>query len=281
MASAASILSFAVAARTEPSARTGAICKAAYETAKERERAGHLREAREHLLVCANTVCERALRRICAANVTQLDTVDLPSITPWVTDAAGAPTRDVQVAMDGEMLTSRLDGQPINVDPGLHEFSFGRKGEAPVTQKLMIVQGQQDRRIAISLPSTASTASAAKTANEQPVPSPVPMPAPASPPATASASRSPLPLLLGAAGVACAETVALVVFLEKEDTLPRASDAAVGVSLGIGAAALMATAWAFLRPRSVDANPASGALNARPAMQAVRSGAVLGVAGSF
>ncbi|MDP9034496.1 MAG: hypothetical protein M3O50_06785 [Myxococcota bacterium] len=278
IALAASVLSFAVAARTEPSAGRGTACKAAYLTAKERERSGRLREAREHLLVCANAVCDRTLRRTCAAEVTQLDTVDLPSIIPVVTDVTGAPTSDVQITMDGELLASRLDGQPIHVDPGLHEFSFVPKGEPPIIQRLMILQGQQDRRISISL---LSTASAGTAVNEPPAPIPVAMPAPASPPAPVSGRRSPLPLLLGAAGVACAETAALVVFLEKEETLPRAADAVVGVSIGVATAALMATAWAFLRPRAVEAKSASGALTARPAMQAVRSGAIVGVSASF
>jgi hypothetical protein len=75
------------------------------------------------LLTCAKATCGGLLKQQCTNLYMQLES-DIPSVVPLVTDDAGAPRVDVQVTMDGEVLTSRLDGRSLRVDPGLHEFSF-------------------------------------------------------------------------------------------------------------------------------------------------------------
>src|SRR5262249_49517833 len=75
---------------------------------------------------------------------------DIPSIVPVVTDETGATRDDVQVKMDGEILTSRLDGRALPVEPGNHDFSFEVGGLA-VSQKILMMEGQRNRQIAISL----------------------------------------------------------------------------------------------------------------------------------
>lgn len=83
---------------------------------------------------------------------------DLAMIVPVVTDDAGKPLVDVQVKVDGEPLARRLDGRPLPVAPGPHEFSFtARVGPWPgrdvsTTEQITIVQGQRGP-IAVSLPS--------------------------------------------------------------------------------------------------------------------------------
>jgi hypothetical protein len=130
-------------------------CSAAYQGAQERQRAGHLRQARELLLECAKPTCG-GLQRKCASGAGQLSS-RLAWISPVVTDAAGTPLADVQVKVDGEPWTMRLDGHPLPVDPGLHEFSFSaRVGAWPgrdvsKTQKIMVWQGQRGP-ISITLP---------------------------------------------------------------------------------------------------------------------------------
>ena len=48
-------------------------------------------------------------------------------IVPIVTDNTGAALIDVKVKVDGEALTTRLDGRPLAVDPGEHEFAFSAR----------------------------------------------------------------------------------------------------------------------------------------------------------
>jgi hypothetical protein len=128
----------------------------AYSGAQERQQAGRLREGRELLLECAKPVCG-ALQKKCASAAGQLAS-DIALVAPVVTDDSGTTLLDVQVSVDGESLTSRLDGRPFPVDPGVHQFSFSARvgpwpgREVSTTQTITIEQGQRGA-IAISLPS--------------------------------------------------------------------------------------------------------------------------------
>src|SRR5262249_41347971 len=109
------------------------------------------REAKELLLACAKPACGTFLSQKCAAKYMQLD-ADIPSIVPLVTDDTGMPRVDVQVAMDGELLVSKLDGVALPVDPGMHEFSFSSNNNVFATQKILVIQGQRNRPVAVALP---------------------------------------------------------------------------------------------------------------------------------
>src|SRR5262249_10858652 len=97
-------------------------CKVSYKTAKEREKALRLREANELYLACAKATCGAFYKQVCTTRFAQLQS-DIPSIVPVVTDETGATRDDVQVKMDGELLTTRLDGRALPVEPGNHDFS--------------------------------------------------------------------------------------------------------------------------------------------------------------
>jgi len=125
-------------------------CVVARKTAKDLEQSAHLRQAREALLACTKASCSALVRQECASRYTQLAS-DIPTIVPLVTDQTGAPRVDVAVRMDGELLISRLDGRALAVDPGLHEFTFSTDGGVVITQRLMIVQGQRNQPVTVSL----------------------------------------------------------------------------------------------------------------------------------
>ena len=125
-------------------------CTDAYTQAQEKAQTAHLREAKELLAKCAKVVCGSFLQKECGTLYTQLE-ADIPSIVPLVTDDAGQPMVLVEVKMDGELLTSRLDGHALPVDPGSHEFSFGTDAGVFATRKVNIMQGQRNRTISVKL----------------------------------------------------------------------------------------------------------------------------------
>ncbi len=133
--------------KTKPDVKA---CKVARKAAKDLEQSAHLRQAREAFLACAKMSCSALVRQECARRYTQLGS-DIPSIVPLVTDQTGAPRVDVAVKMDGELLISRLDGRALAVDPGLHEFTFSTETGVVITQQLMIVQGQRNQPVTVSL----------------------------------------------------------------------------------------------------------------------------------
>jgi hypothetical protein len=153
------IVSSQALARTAPKARGGnaggtkeerQACVAAYNKAQERAKSAHLRDAREFLSKCARAQCGSFLQQECTHLYTQLET-DIPSVVPLVADETGAPHALVEVRMDGELLTSKLDGHALLVDPGKHEFTFSTDLGVFAKKKIMIVQGQRNRPISAVL----------------------------------------------------------------------------------------------------------------------------------
>ena len=126
------------------------VCAATYKSALQLEQSARLRQAKELLLSCAKATCGATIKQRCLSRYQQLD-ADIPSVVPLVSDENGDPRTDVQVTIDNELLTSRLDGRALPVDPGVHEFSFTVDGAVLATQKIMIVQGQRNRPISIAL----------------------------------------------------------------------------------------------------------------------------------
>jgi hypothetical protein len=70
----------------------------------------------------------------------------IPTILFAAKDPTGADTGAVKVSMDGSVLAERLEGNAIPIDPGEHTFTFELAGQPPVTRKLVIQEGQRDRR---------------------------------------------------------------------------------------------------------------------------------------
>jgi len=125
------------------------VCVESYYKAKESFQSGRLLDAKEPLGRCARPVCGSFLQQECTALYLQMDS-DIPSVVPVVIDAADASGSAFEVRMDGEVLTSKLDGIAIPVNPGWHDFTFSAENRVFATQKILIAQGQHNRPISIS-----------------------------------------------------------------------------------------------------------------------------------
>jgi hypothetical protein len=147
---------------TRPGAADSPSCAGSYVDAQGKEAAGRLLEARGLYLQCARQVCGAFLLSECTIRHARLD-VDIPSVVPVATEASGAPRADVEVTLDGKPFAEWLDGRSLQVDPGLHEFVFHTDDGATVSEKVMIVQGDRNRRIAVSVPSKESQAASSVT----------------------------------------------------------------------------------------------------------------------
>ncbi len=285
-------------------ARAAGPCAMAHEKAKERQQTADLREARELLLTCAKTACGEFLAQQCRSGLQQLD-ADIPTVVPVVTDDTGAALVDVQVTMDGEPLTSRLDGRGLPVDPGLHEFSYSTARGVFHTEKLMIIAGQRNRVLAVkwtppvSTPPTAQPTVAAAVSSEPAVSAP---PVEQDTPEVASsgsgqgkASTSVLPYVFGGVGVAAVGTSLLLVHWGSDDNeqldqcKPNCQQASVDhvqrlylaadITLGVGIAALGAATWLFVADLTAEKPPSHAAY--RFDVTPLASGAFATVKGAF
>jgi hypothetical protein len=78
--------------------------------------------------------------------------IETPTVVFAVTDARGELLTDVQVKMDGRVITSRLDGRAVSVDPGTHVFSFSTPEGQSAEQQSTIFEGAASQRVAVTFP---------------------------------------------------------------------------------------------------------------------------------
>jgi hypothetical protein len=141
---------------------------------QELRRDGKLAAASEQLRACISSSCPGIVRDDCTKRLDELEKAQ-PTMAFDVKDAAGADLIDVRVSVDGQLLVDHLDGKPVNVDPGAHVFTFEVAGKPPITERLLVREGETTRRERVVV-GTAAAASA-------PVPpKPVTAPAPTPPP---------------------------------------------------------------------------------------------------
>jgi hypothetical protein len=294
-----------------PPPRANGPCTKSSQQAREHAQAGHLRRARAAFMECAKTSCGGLISRQCQSGLQQLDT-DMPSVIPVVTNASGAQQVEVRVAMDGELLTSRIDGRSLDVDPGMHEFSFSMDDGTVHTEKVLILQGQRNRVMSVQLeaapaasadpakpaPSSEPDASTSASAVEQAAP---PASAPSkteAPPAVDAGTTRGSPLLayiVGGAGLAAVGSSFLLAHWGREDDIlldrcaPNCSQKSVDhvsnmyiaadITLGAGIVALGAATWIYLaRP---DVEDTKSAQTYRFDVQPTASGAYATVERSF
>jgi hypothetical protein len=172
---------------------TKAQCVDANTGAQTHRREGKLSQARDELRLCGDPHCPRIVRDDCTKRLDELEQAQ-PTLVFDVKDASGGDIGDAKVSVDGKRLTEKLDGTAVAVDPGEHAFTFEVEDQPPVSQTLVVKEGEKGRRVSVVL----GTPPPAPPPPEAP-PSPSPPPPPPPPP--------PFPLrtvglVVGGAGVA-------------------------------------------------------------------------------
>ncbi len=125
-------------------------CAKSYQEAREHLEAGRLRQARGGFTGCAKTSCGGVTSQLCLSGLQRLER-DTPSVIAVVKDGSGADLVDVRVSVDGELVASHIDGRSLDVDPGMHEFSFSSDLGGTHTERVLILEGQRNRVISVVL----------------------------------------------------------------------------------------------------------------------------------
>ncbi len=130
------------------------ICADAYVAAQTRRSEQKLVEARDQLRVCARPECSTLMQgemvRDCTDWLAQVE-LSIPSVVITARNGSDAVLTHVTVAIDGIVVATELDGRAIDVDPGLHVFSFQAPNLTRAQQVAAILEGKKNQLIAARL----------------------------------------------------------------------------------------------------------------------------------
>jgi hypothetical protein len=256
-----------------------ADCKAAYARSQELERAASLREARDALVGCAKTECGKALRQQCELQYNRLDSM-VPTVVLHFVDKSGAKREDVQVRMDGQPFASKLDEQPLPVDPGVHEFTFATADGQQATARAMIVEGQLNRPIDVGLAPVVSAKLPPQAASSEPTPAPKESTAPvieASEEAPLPTGSSGLPFAIGGPGLVVAGGGVALLLAGKQNTVDLAVDA-----IAVGAGGIIGALWLLARPHPRESeSKAAASVTYKLDVVPASAGGVASLSGAF
>ncbi len=185
---AATLVTIVLSARPSHARGETDVCVAAAERAQVQQHAGALRSARESLLVCSREACPNAIRTDCLRWLAEVQAAT-PSLVVSVVDASGGDVVEVRLLVDGARVSDRLDGRPMEIEPGEHLLRVERAGAVAET-RLLVRQGERDRLVTLRFVET-------------PPPPPPPIaPSPGPPRASAPERRVPMGAwVLGGAGL--------------------------------------------------------------------------------
>jgi hypothetical protein len=201
-------------------------------------------------------------------------------VVPIALDDAGAPVADVELRIDGAPSASPINGRALELDPGVHEFSFSAPGREAHVEKVVVVQGVRNRQLSVVLratssgdapaaapPPPAATDSSAVSSSEPPPPAPVAAAAPAQAATAPSGKKtSAWPYVIGGVGLASLGTsVAFLTWGHHDNELldqcsPNCSQESVDhvksmyiaadVALGVGVVSLGVATWLYFSESS-------------------------------
>ena len=143
-------LACSVALFSSPAFADDTACIAASEGSLSLRQHGQLHEALKQLAVCSDASCPDEVKAECSRRIEDVKAA-MPTLILAAKDGSGNDLYDVKVSMDGAPLATTLDGRPLSVDPGEHLFVFEEAGQAPVEKKLVLREGDHDRREGVVL----------------------------------------------------------------------------------------------------------------------------------
>jgi hypothetical protein len=108
-------------------------------------RDGKFAQARAKLTICTDPACPQIIRSDCAQRIDELDRAQ-PTLVFDAKDVDGNDVLSVRVGSDGHVLTEKMTGVALAIDPGEHVFTFEAPGRPTVTRTFLVKEGDKDRR---------------------------------------------------------------------------------------------------------------------------------------
>jgi hypothetical protein len=170
-------------------------CITLHEQAQVDKKQGRLRQAQASLRGCARPACPMAIQADCYHWLEQV--IDAIPTVVFSAEADSGDVTDIAVYANEELVARRLDGKPVELDPGIYQLRFERPDSAPVTLRAVLREGERARPIVADF-------RIPKPRPPQPAPAPVPL---SSPPPPQMESYRPIPIwtfILGGVAIGAA-----------------------------------------------------------------------------
>jgi hypothetical protein len=123
-----------------------AECAEAFEQSQRLRNSFQYIEATTEALRCASPACGAVLAEECSTLYGELQSAT-PSIVLGARTEDGKELSNVSVSIDGGAGRASLDGTPLRLDPGNHEFRFTVDGFKQLKQTAVILAGERFRPI--------------------------------------------------------------------------------------------------------------------------------------
>lgn len=124
-------------------------CLEAHGRGQDLRDAGHLTNARQTFLTCAQSSCPALIQADCARFSEDLDRL-VPTVSFAARDPSGVDIPDTTVYVDDQLVTARLDdGKSYDLDPGKHAIRFVHEGRE-TTVTVVVNQGEKGRSVVAS-----------------------------------------------------------------------------------------------------------------------------------
>jgi len=134
-----------------------ADCAAAQKAAQTDKGLGKLTKALTELATCSRPVCPKAMQKQCSDMATAV-TASQPTVVFSAKDASGKPVTKVTVTVDGNVVSSELDGTPVPLDPGSHSMKFEMEGATTVEKQVMVDDDVKGQTVSVDLDAKAPPA---------------------------------------------------------------------------------------------------------------------------
>ncbi|MEM9692658.1 MAG: hypothetical protein AAGA56_08945, partial [Myxococcota bacterium] len=120
------------------------MCIESFTQAQRLRKEGALIESRSQLRTCADSACPGPIAKDCSKWLEEVQAA-IPTIVVAVRDRDGRDVVAAELLVDGVVVTTSLDGKPIEVDPGPHTFRVKRVKET--AQTMVVARAGDDNRV--------------------------------------------------------------------------------------------------------------------------------------
>ena len=141
-------LTMALLAQSAHADDAGTRCAAAFEKAQTDRASGKYTSAITEAATCSQLECNAAVTRECV-KLHETLREEIPTLVFSARREGGGEIVAVKVSVDGQPLLESIDGKPISLDPGLHNFRFETEGFPPIETAHTARVGDKNRLIEV------------------------------------------------------------------------------------------------------------------------------------